>query len=395
MKQVWSQRKKFRLVIGAGEYNLSPDKNRDFIAPTAALVDSKLEKLGYRALPSMEQRPFLIGSNATKANMVAALKEMSQQVGKDGVGIVYYAGHGLITASHVDLTLGVYEEEVLPTNGLTVSNVIGLLGVDSSYVDSVDDIPNIFLVLETCESGEATAGDGSVVVTNGDIQRVQRVQSAIVAPTRVAVLAATTHGGNHDAYPLSNLNVSAFGYYFSRALDEDWACANKATREGILINSELQEYLSETLDAAFRNHFIDGQMKPTILPKDDFAVWAYDPAKQADCGGVPCVGNRDRFVRVLLNTGPNQVADLTLPNGFHRTCDAGAQCSLVVSAKSAGRLSITTRKVDQAVGITPDMVANKNAKVKAGSADFQALLTKGHLKVAGLAVQVEKGGSVQ
>jgi hypothetical protein len=388
INQIWSPRKKFRLVIGAGLYKLAPDKNRDFIAPTAALVDSKLDKLGYKALPS-QQHPLLIDADATKANIVAALKEMAQQVGKDGIGIVYYAGHGLITPSHLDLALGVYDEDVQPTNGLTVSNVLGLLGVDSTYVDNVEDIPNIFLVLEACESGQATVGDSSVAVTNGDIQLVQKIQTAIIPPTRVAILTATTHGGNHDAYPLSGMNVSAFGYYFSRALDEDWACTNKPTREGILVNSQLQEYLAETLDAAYKNHLIDGQMKPTILPKDDFAIWAYKPDRQADCGGTPCPGNRDRFVRLLVNTNPNQVAEFTLPNGFHQVCNGDAQCSVIMSKNMVGKISLTVTTVEQGIGIAPGEGPGLESK-KSGSANFGTLLSKGSLNVAGVKVQIQK-----
>ena len=388
INQAWSTRKKFRLVIGAGTYKLAPDKNRDFIAPTAALVDSKLDQLGYKALPS-QQHPLLIGADATKANIVAALKEMAQQVGKDGVGIVYYAGHGLISPSHLDLTLGVYDEDVQPTNGLKVSDIIGLLGVDSTYVDSVEDIPNIFIVLEACESGQATVGDSSVAVTNGDIQSIQRIQTAIIPPTRVAILTATTHGGNHDAYPLNGMKVSAFGYYFSRALDEDWACANKPTREGILVNSEMQDYLAERLDAAYKNHLIDGQMKPTILPKDDFAIWAYESNRQADCGGTPCTGNRDRFVRLLLNINSNQVAELTLPNGFHQVCSSGAQCSVITSRDMVGKILLTVTTVEEAIGIAPG--AGPGLKIKkSDTADFRTLLSKGSLKVAGVEVQIQK-----
>lgn len=389
IKEMWDKRRKFRLVIGAGTYKLAPDKNRAFIAPTAALVDSKLEKLGYQALPSLQQHPFLVDSAATKGNIVAALKEMAQQVGKDGIGIVYYAGHGLITPSKTDLALGVYEEDVLPVNGLTVSNIIGLLGVDSSYVDSVDEIPNIFLVLESCESGEAAIGDNSVVVTDGDLQKVQKVQTSIIAPTRVAILAATTHGGNHDAYPLNGMNVSAFGYYFARALDEDWACSNDQTREGILVNFELQDYLVDRLGAAYKNHLIDGQMKPTSLPKDNFAMWAYRPDRQADCGGTPCIGNRNRFVRVLLTTDFNQDAELKLANGFHMTCQPGEQCSVIISSSFSGKLSITSRtyKVDDVLAMTP---TTSTYKSKSGSADFGKLVSKGHLGVAGVDLKVQK-----
>lgn len=389
IREVWDKRRKFRLVIGAGAYKFSPDKDRDFIASTAALVDSKLEKLGYEALPSLKQHPFLVDSTASKQNIIDALKEMANQVGKDGIGIVYYAGHGLITPNHVDLALGVYDEAVLPTNGLTVSNVIGLLGVDSSYAESVDEIPNIFLVLESCESGEAAIGDTSVLVTDGDVQRVQRLQTSIIPPTRVAILSATTHGGNHDAYPLNGMNVSAFGYYFARALDEDWACANDPTRDGILINSELQDYLIDRLGTAYKKQLINGEMKPTSLAKDNFAIWAYRPDRQADCGGTPCTGNRKRFIRILVTTDFNQDAELTLPNGFHKKCSLGEKCSVIISAKFSGKLSITSRtyKKDDVIALGPDASIVKS---KSESADFGKLVSKGHLGVAGVDLQVQK-----
>ena len=387
IQEAWGKRKKFRLVIGAGKYKLTPDKDRNFIAPTAAFVDSKLEKLGYKALPSLQQSPLIVDAAATKPNIVAALQEMAQQVGKDGIGIVYYAGHGLITPNHVDLTLGVYDEAVLPTDGLTVSNIIGLLGVDSTYVQSVDDIPNIFLVIEACDSGQSSIGDNSVVVTDGDIQIVQRLESAIIPPARVAILTATTHGGNHDAYPLGTMNVSAFGYYFGRALDEDWACANAPTRDGILVNSEMQEYLLQRLESAYTNQLIGGEMKPTTLPKDDFAIWSYRADRQADCGGIPCIGNRNRFVRLFVSTGPNQVAHVTLPNGFRTTCGTGQRCSLIVSSRLSGLLSVKTQTISGTVFSLPHPPI-----ISTESTQFEELLRNGSSRLAGVNLQIKKEG---
>src|ERR1700726_3134161 len=49
-------RKRYRLVIGAGEFLDHPEtNNRTFVEPTAVLVDARLAELGYDALPGVSQ----------------------------------------------------------------------------------------------------------------------------------------------------------------------------------------------------------------------------------------------------------------------------------------------------------------------------------------------------
>jgi hypothetical protein len=301
-------RKKYRLVIGTDQFQYNKNLNRPFVANTAALVDTKLAGLGYEHVGLFGGKPFLSGAAATKEAIRAAVQALAAKAGKNDLGILYFVGHGTITPYHNDLALSVFNRPVEPDEGTRLSDLIGYLTIAGDWRKDVEEIPHFIIVLETCYSGSVLASD-SIVTVNGQ-QRMARLETPLI-PGPVALLTATADGDTSRAYELRGIGHSAFGYFFARALGEDWACA-ETTPDGILTFRELSEYIRLKLTAAAP--FLDGPMRPQKLNKDDRVFLAYAPDKVA----IP--GERESIVTLDVTPQPGTDTTIALMNGFEFKC---------------------------------------------------------------------------
>jgi hypothetical protein len=248
-------------------------------------------------------------------------------------GVIYYVGHGSITLSNRDLALSVWDRPVQPDEGVRVSDILGTLELHDWHSD-VSNIPHYMLLLDACFSGNAALGEQTSIVTTNNVQRVVSIENQIV-PKQIAILAATSDGDSAQAFNLHGTNLSAFGYYFSRAITEDWACADAITPDGILTLKELTAYLKSRLKLAWTQKATDAQMIPTILNKDEDAFLAYDPQKHA------LDGLRGEIVEIVAQTDSYSRISITLPNGNTKYCGASGECRIPVSkALAQGTLSV-------------------------------------------------------
>jgi hypothetical protein len=385
----WNSRKRYRLVIGAGEFVIDPSMNRSYVQPTAALVDASLAALGYLPLPNLSGGPYLTGKNATKAKITAAITQLATLTKGQDYGIIYYVGHGAITPSNHDLSLSVWDRPVAADEGVRVSDLLGTLE-NHDWHSNITNIPHYMLILDACFSGNAALGVQTTIVTTNNVQRIVEIQNQIV-PEQIAILAATADGDSSKAYDLHGTNLSAFGYYFSRAITKDWACADAITPDGILTLNELSTYMKNRLKLAWTQKAIDAPMVPSILNKDANAFIAYDASKHS------LDGLRDEIVEILAKPPLLQTASLTLSNGNIVDCASTKGCAIAVSKKYAvGTLLIETRSTippgayasvicpsgDCSGGI-PDPYAKK------GQVDFKDLLSNKHQNVAGVEISIK------
>jgi Caspase domain len=326
-------RKRYRLVIGAGEFLDQPDvNNRTFVEPTATLVDSRLAELGYEALPGVSQagKPYLVGKSATRAAITAALNEMATATQGQDFGIIYYVGHGNITPAGDDLSLAVYDEPVTADHGYRVSDIFGILET-SIYRTSVTEIPHLFIILDACFSGTIAQHSHPTLVTTGGVQRLVEISGGgPVIPEQISLLTSTAAGASSSAYELHGTGLSAFGYYFARALKEDWACSDSLAKDGILTLQEMKLYLDARLQLASEKNAVDAKMFPSMLARDEDALLAYRPDKYEE------PGFRNLISSLLIKPGTNEIAEVVLPGGAQTTCsNATTGCRVPVSTANA------------------------------------------------------------
>lgn len=325
MVGIWSSGKRYRLVIGAGEYAVSPEMNRTYVDATAELVDQKLGALGYDALPDLPgKRSFIAGKDATKQSVMDALRKMVKLTQGNDRGVIYYVGHGQLTPSNKDLSLGVYDRPVAPDEGIRFSDILGTLEVSEQH-DSLAEIPHYLIVLDSCLSGNVALGSEAVVIRRNNVDRVYTLQNLDI-PEKITLLTATTDGDLSEAYDLKGSTYSAFGFFFARALGEDWACADANSPDGVLTVNELKVYLNKKLNLAFQNHATGKLMRPMSLDRDKNLFVAFDPSKHHDDG------IRGDFVDVSIQPNNTTVSStLRLPNGASLKCDGTAACTFPVS----------------------------------------------------------------
>ncbi len=285
---VWQGRKRYRLVVGAGEFPLSPDANRDFVEPTARMVDDALDAAGYS-----ESLGLLLGARATRQNLRAALTRIGS-LDPDAIVLVYYVGHGIPTDDEDDIALAVSDEPVEQGYGLRVRDLLAraLKPIDPAF----RKFPRITLILETCYSGAASPfKDGLRAI-------LERASSINVK--RLAFLTATSE--SQQARSLGQLGVAAFGYYLAHALTDEWPCAD-ITPDGALTILELRTYLEKRLKEALKDGELDGEMVPDHLDPGSYTMLAYSQSRVADLDGY-----RDKIADIYAIEVFARAADATV-----------------------------------------------------------------------------------
>jgi hypothetical protein len=394
-----TERKRYRLVIGAGEFRDQPQFNRAYVGETAKLIDEQLDSLGYTPLPSLKNRPYLIGQDANKATITAALEEMAKQAGQEDIGIIYYIGHGTVTHDHTDLALAVWDRPIAPDEGVRVSeDLIGLLTVNE-YRSNIREVPHFVVVLETCYSGNIAIASQTMTVENNGLQTVEATAPRLVIPNQIAILAATAEGDNTQAYALGDTNFSAFGYYFTRALSEDWACADKETPDGILTLTELQAYLGSRLDLARTNGAV-GKMNPQIRSDGQITFIAYSPEHHV------IDGMRDRVVTLLAHPSRRTTVTLTMPSGLRYSCSRSDSkgCLIPFSKSYRGTLkvvalsahgdtdfwSVLDAVIEYLLGLPEHLTTSTEPEgVKSDTIDIATLVKQQHAEVAGVSLEIK------
>jgi hypothetical protein len=333
----FSDHKRYRLVIGVSEFEDKGSKqlNRPYAEQTARLIDARLAELGYAPLPSLRTgQPYLSGPRATKSAIMASLRDMEQATREGDLGVIYYIGHGTITLNNKDLSLAVYDRPVAADEGIRASDLFATLEL-SEWRSDLKEIPHFIVVLETCYSGVAALGSRPVLWQRNGLQTIAEISNQVFPP-QIAVLTATIDGDDKRAYDLHGTNESAFGFFFIRALGEDWECAD-TTPDGILTLPELKNYLTTRLELAHQLSIVDGSMEPVTSSAEAQHFIAYSPDRHF------VDGDRSAIVRLLIKPPSGSVADVQLPSGRLYSCNSTDGCNIIVSASLGGKLLVSRR----------------------------------------------------
>lgn len=392
-----SPHRHFRLVIGVGEFKHSPELNRPFVTPTASLIDARLATAGYEPLPNVlatEGSPYLTGSHANKETIKHAVLEMANKLQEGDFGIIYYVGHGANSPSHLDLTLSVYDRPVSDDEGIRVSDVVGTLEV-SHKISDVKEIPHYIIVLETCYSGAAVPDAEWVVQTERDYQTVRKPGTPEYPPNFV-LISATAPGMDTRAFDLHGANLSAFGVFFLRALNEDWECTDD-NQDGIITLNELISYIKKRLKVAFTliPPLIDGPMLPRASSTEPTNFLAYSAARHVKDGA------RDDISQLWVKAQNNQSVTLTMPSGLSYLCTASQPCTVPISRSAVGAIKVSSQPISEPfpktgfakvwdVGITRWLPGQCKPceEYLQGIATVPELMSKRKLNVAGATLQI-------
>jgi outer membrane protein OmpA-like peptidoglycan-associated protein len=244
----WKSKSKFFIVVTATKSSV-PEANLEFSTVNAEFVATKLRQHGYEQLTEP-----LSAETATKNNFIRALKKINE-LADNGLVVVYYSGHGVASDHDSELWLQLYGEDLGPSFGLSVTNLISAARGGSYHGE-------LIIVIDSCFSGQGTLNaltprqlDKTTILTSSS-----EIQSSRIL---------TLPDGSQS---------SAFTFYLTEALTNGWANAD-FDRDGILEHSELLKYLRLRLNCARLQNKIDAPMtpKPFLFSNEQF--FAYDQTK--------------------------------------------------------------------------------------------------------------------
>ncbi len=344
--KLMTKHKRFRLVIGVDK-NKHDGSSLEFVKNTAELVDKRLDALDYEPLPSVASPPYLTGARANHTAIENAIDEMVQLTEGDDSGIIYYVGHGMMTKDHSDLSLAVYDEPLLSSRGIRFRELVGTLAVGVRRINNaLTQIPHILIVLDTCFSGNVTYGSTPELTEENGLQRLVTVNKVPIPPS-VAVITATWRGDDVRSYELRGRNVSAFGFFFARALNEseDWACADTDSPDGIMTLHELRYHLKKRLRLAYDHHAVQGRMNPQLLEQQERTFVAYAPQFHAVDGA------RNEIHELLVYPDIEYATKISFSkDGYVFRCAAPSTCEIPVSRNYDGPVFVQSVPTGFALG---------------------------------------------
>jgi hypothetical protein len=213
---------RYRLVVGSDSFAnpvVNSALHRPFVRTTAALVDSRLDALGYQPLPSRTNKlPYLVGSDATKQAVRDALSELATLTSQGGTGFVYYVGHGSTADNHFDVSYSVYDRPVESDEGIRGSDILGLLTVDT-YQNKKAQIPRFIVIFDSCYSGNIIPYDKTEIIDRNGSQVAVKLNSGFPIPDNIVLMTASSGGSASLVYPMNETDRTDIAWpaseYFS------------------------------------------------------------------------------------------------------------------------------------------------------------------------------------
>jgi|GEM_PF-2728273 len=245
----WKARPKSYLLVAASKTNAA-QTDLPFTKVDAQGVAKALVRLGYEPLGV----GLLEGTNATEENFVAELQKI-RSLPKNALVIVYYSGHAFVDPSGKDLWLQLYGQKKFGDHfGLSIDNLLGAAR-GQTYKGELS------LILDTCFSGAAgnsaqlKESDNTVIVASSSYQQ----------PSVSMVNADTPE-------------MSAFTFYFIKALTEDWSRVDD-NQDGIIMYADLGVYIGNRLKERFYDRTLLGEMQPQLFGGFKKNWLGYDTAR--------------------------------------------------------------------------------------------------------------------
>jgi hypothetical protein len=174
------QEKRIALVIGNEDYKVAPLTNSVNDANDMA---NMLEKCGFEVTKSI---------NATRSQMRMAIRTFGRKIKKGGVGLFYYAGHGIQVKGQnymVPIGSNVHFEDEVPDECLLVSSVL-------RKMDSAENRVNI-LILDACRNNPFARSFRS---TSRGLARVDAPKGSIIAYATAPNSVALDRAGKNGLY---------------------------------------------------------------------------------------------------------------------------------------------------------------------------------------------------
>jgi filamentous hemagglutinin family protein len=244
------------LTVGVSRYNNNL-LNLHYSVADAELIGQTLKNTS----PKVTSKQ-LTDDNATKAHILADLKELSQGAQQD-VLVIYLAGHGIAVGK--EWYFLPYDTKLLPTEEQIVARggVISATELSDIFKDS--KIQHIFLMVDACYSG---AG----IEAFNNLQNGQRYLSRRLGRSLgITIIAAAAK--DQQAFELKSLGHGLFTYSVAQQIN------NKETGKRLTAHT-LAENITKTLPKISKEILGNPQEPSTYTKGNDFMLTDMDIGKQ-------------------------------------------------------------------------------------------------------------------
>ncbi|MEI6707543.1 MAG: filamentous hemagglutinin N-terminal domain-containing protein [Methylococcales bacterium] len=234
------------LTVGINDYKES-QLHLNYSVADAQLINDSL-KNGSK----IANNKLLINENATKAKILAELKEISQGTEQD-VLVIYFAGHGV--ALDKEWYFLPYETKLEPSLKKIVA--AGISATDLSDIFKNSKIQHILLMVDSCHSGASM--DVFSTLQNGQRYFTRQLGRSL------GITVITAAAKDQEAAEMKSLGHGLFTYLISQEI------ANKESDKSITAHS-IAENIAKTLPA-FSKKTIGISQDPVVYTKgNDFML---------------------------------------------------------------------------------------------------------------------------
>ena len=249
------------LLIGIGAYPLAEQLNAPQTAADAEFIAEVLPRPEYCAYPP-GQVTSLVREQATRSQVLAALKQLSKQTNADSTVLLFYSGHGMYAAD------GTYylttSDTQIDSRGLVVKDT----GVSQrELLRLVKSLPatRVLLIFNACHSGvlnPAVLGPESAPgVPPGSVPSIELTDALLGTGAGRVIISACREG------QISYFDPQAMRTVFADLLGRTLQGQGIYTNKPIITVSQLYEALYDQVEAAVQKRWKAEQQPELTVSK--------------------------------------------------------------------------------------------------------------------------------
>lgn len=244
----------YLLAVGINQYK-NPRMVLNYARPDAQSFIEVMEKRG--SLFKNVELHTLYDTEASKANILRTLDELSAKIHPEDVFVFYYAGHGSMVDNQFFF---------IPTESIRLYDASSLKSeaIEASVLqDKLKNIPALkqLIIMDACQSG----GSVELLATRGASEEKAIAQLSRSAGIHVMASA----GSDQFATEFAELGHGLFTYLLLKALEGD---ADGAPKDGKVTIYELKSYLDDQVPEMTRKMKGKPQYPYTFSRGQDFPV---------------------------------------------------------------------------------------------------------------------------
>lgn len=234
--QLWNSQDKYFIIIAANKTSV-PKSDMPFVKTNASLLSDALSRIGYKKLND----GILWDERASHTEVINILHQVSSELTPQSKLLIYYAGHGAVTADQKELWLQLYGENQLGAyHGISLAEIVKYMREEENFQGE------LVILIDSCFSGQG--------VISGELSLQDLGHGAILA-------SAANDQESYVVTGIEGVDDSAFTYVLIKGLTDEWDELDE-DHDGAINSNELQVFAEKKLKKLYNDKHIRSKMTP-------------------------------------------------------------------------------------------------------------------------------------